>query len=155
MNDLFKLTLKQAAEGLKTKEFSSKELTTSVLDRIKKIDPKIGSFLLVTESIAFKQAEKADKLISENQILSYLTGIPFALKDIIVTKDIKTTAGSKILSDFIPPYSATVYEKLEGRASVLVGTTNLDEFGMGASTENSAYQVTKTPWDLSCVPGGR
>jgi aspartyl-tRNA(Asn)/glutamyl-tRNA(Gln) amidotransferase subunit A len=154
MNDLFKLTLKKAAEGLKKKEFSSKELTLSALDRIKKIDPKIDAFLLLTEELALGQAEKADKLMAENQNMGELTGIPFGLKDIIVTKNIRTTAGSKILSDFIPPYSAIVYEKLEQNHSVMVGKTNLDEFAMGASTENSGYKVTKNPWSMDRVPGG-
>jgi aspartyl-tRNA(Asn)/glutamyl-tRNA(Gln) amidotransferase subunit A len=154
MNDLFKLTLKQAAEGLKKKEFSSKELTTSFFDRVKKIEPKIDAFLLLTEELALEQAEKADKILTDNQNIGELIGVPFGLKDIIVTKNIRTTAGSKILSDFIPPYSATVYEKLEQNHSVMVGKTNLDEFAMGASTENSGYKITKNPWSTDRVPGG-
>jgi len=154
MNDLCKLTLKKAAEGLKKKEFSSKELTTAVLARIKKLDQKIGAFLLLTEELALGQAEKADKLLADNQNIGELIGVPFGLKDIIVTKNIRTTAGSKILSDFIPPYSATVYEKIEQNHSVMVGKTNLDEFAMGASTENSGYKITKNPWSTDRVPGG-
>lgn len=154
MDDLTKLTIKEAAAGLRKKEFSSKELAASVLGRIKKFDKRIQAYLLVTEDSALKQAEKADKLLAENSNLPTLIGIPYGLKDIIVTKGIRTTAGSKILSDFIPPYSATVYEKLEAEKAVLLGKTNMDEFGMGASTENSAYQVTKNPWDLLRVPGG-
>jgi len=152
--ELSKLSLKEAAEGLKLKKFTSKEITEAVIKKIKAIEPKIDAFLLVTEDFAIRKAKKADQLIADNQIISPLTGVPFAIKDIIVTKGIKTTAASKILEDFIPPYSATVYEKLENQGSVMVGKTNHDEFGMGASTENSAYKITKNPWDTSRVPGG-
>jgi aspartyl-tRNA(Asn)/glutamyl-tRNA(Gln) amidotransferase subunit A len=148
------LTIAQAAAGLKSKKFSSRELTQAVLKRIKNLDKRIRSFILVTEENAIKQADKADTLIANKQTSSLLTGIPVAVKDIIVTKDIKTTAGSRILEDFVPPYSATVFEKIEAKHTVLVGKTNLDEFAMGASTENSAYHITRNPWDTDRVPGG-
>ena len=154
MTDLNKLTIAKAGKGLRTKQFSSRELTTSIFENIKKIDKKVGSYLLTLEEKALKTADEADKLISDGQANSSLTGIPYSLKDIIVTKGIKTTAASRILEDFIPPYSATVYEKLENQKGVLLGKTNLDEFGMGASTENSAFQKTRNPWDLDRVPGG-
>jgi len=154
MTDLNKLTIAKAGKGLRTKQFSSRELTTSIFENIKKTDKKVGSYLLTLEEKALKTADEADKLISDGQANSSLTGIPYSLKDIIVTKGIKTTAASRILEDFIPPYSATVYEKLENQKGVLLGKTNLDEFGMGASTENSAFQKTRNPWDLDRVPGG-
>ena len=149
-----KITVKKAALALKDKKVSSKELTSSAFAQIEKLEPRIGAFLTLTKEIAERQAEKVDKLIANNQEIGPLAGIPMAIKDIIVTKDIRTTAGSKILSDFIPPYSATVHEKLNNAGAVLIGKTNLDEFAMGASTENSAYKITKIPWNLVRVPGG-
>ena len=151
--ELASLSLKEAADGLKSKKFSSTELTESVLQRIRLLEPKIDAYLLVTEEIAKKQAIKADRLITDKQVISPLTGVPFAIKDIIVTKGIRTTAASKILEDFIPPYSATVYEKMGGQGALMVGKSNLDEFACGASTENSDYKVTKNPWDA--YPAGR
>ena len=149
-----KITVKKAALALKDKKVSSKELTSLAFEQIEKLEPRIGAFLTLTKEIAERQAEKVDKLIANNQEIGPLAGIPMAIKDIIVTKDIRTTAGSKILSDFIPPYSATVHEKLNNAGAVLIGKTNLDEFAMGASTENSAYKITKNPWNLDRVPGG-
>lgn len=154
MNDLTSLTLAETAKGLEEKRFSSREITNSFLEKIKKNDPKIDAFLLVTGDHALKQADKADRLRHQNQKSNPFLGAPIALKDILVTKDIKTTAASKILENFIPPYSATVWEKIEEAGAVLLGKTNLDEFACGASTENSSYKVTKNPWDKTKVPGG-
>jgi aspartyl-tRNA(Asn)/glutamyl-tRNA(Gln) amidotransferase subunit A len=151
---LEKLTIKEGHQGLLGKEFSAKELTNDVFAQISKIEPKIDAYLLTTQETAIKQAEKVDSLIGRGEKVNYLAGIPAAIKDIIVTKNIRTTAGSKILSDFIPPYSATVYEKIDNLRAVTVGKTNLDEFAMGASTENSGFKPTKNPWDTSRVPGG-
>jgi aspartyl-tRNA(Asn)/glutamyl-tRNA(Gln) amidotransferase subunit A len=151
---LEKFAIKEAHQELMGKKFSAKELTNDVFAQISKIEPKIDAYLLTTQETAIKQAEKVDKLISENQKLNPLVGIPVAIKDNIVTRNTRTTAASKVLKDFIPPYSATVYEKLENSNTVLIGKANLDEFAMGGSTENSAFKVTKNPWDTSRVPGG-
>ncbi|HEX7456064.1 MAG TPA: Asp-tRNA(Asn)/Glu-tRNA(Gln) amidotransferase subunit GatA [Candidatus Nanoarchaeia archaeon] len=151
---LEKLTIKEAHQGVIGKKFSAKELSSEIFAQISKVEPKINAYLLTTEETALKQAEKVDKLISENQKLSPLAGSPVAIKDNIVTKNTRTTAASKVLKDFIPPYSATVYEKLENCNTVLIGKANLDEFAMGGSTENSAFKTTKNPWDISRVPGG-
>jgi aspartyl-tRNA(Asn)/glutamyl-tRNA(Gln) amidotransferase subunit A len=152
--ELEKKTIKEAHQGLIGKQFSAKELTNEVFAQISKREPKVDAYLLTTQELAIKQAKKVDKLISENQKLNPLAGIPVAIKDNIVTKNTRTTAASKVLKDFTPPYSATVYEKLENSNTVLAGKANLDEFAMGGSTENSAFKITKNPWDTSRVPGG-
>jgi aspartyl-tRNA(Asn)/glutamyl-tRNA(Gln) amidotransferase subunit A len=148
------LTITKAAKGLRHKEFSATELTNFFLSQIDKKGTSIGAYLLVTEEIALKEAKNVDELIANNQTLPPLAGIPVAVKDVICTKGITTTAASKILEDFVPPYDATVVAKLKENHAVILGKTNCDEFAMGASTENSAYKPTKNPYDLTCVPGG-
>lgn len=148
------MTIKELHASLRTKKVSSLELTTEALKRIEKENSKISAFLSITPEVALEQAKKADALIATEKEICWLTGIPFGLKDVIVTKDVTTTAGSKILEGFVPPYSATVYENLQSVKGVMVGKLNCDEFAMGASTENSAYAKTKNPWDLQRVPGG-
>ena len=118
------------------------------------MEPKINGFIRITEDLAINQAKKVDDLLANGQSISMISGVPASLKDVLVTKDVVTTAGSKILENFNPPYSATAAEKLLDNGLVLVGKTNMDEFAMGASTENSAYKITKNPWDVSRVPGG-
>lgn len=147
-------SIRKLHEGLKKKEFSSVELTKNTLDKINKQDKELKSFLKLTPEVALEQARKADQLLASEKEVCWLTGIPYGLKDVIITKDIETTASSKILEGFTPPYSATVYENLLSVKGVLVGKLNCDEFAMGASTENSAYQKTKNPIDSSYVPGG-
>ena len=151
--NLTKLTILEARKLLDKKEISSVELTQSTIDRIKKIDPVIGAFISFDEDFALKQAKKADELISSGSTYP-LTGIPFQLKDNICTTEIPTTCASKILKNFIPPYNATVTNKIYDQGAVLVGKGNLDEFAMGSSTENSAIKHTKNPWDFNLVPGG-
>ncbi len=151
--DLHELTINKAHTLLTRKEISSRELTKAVLDRISLVDEKVGAYITVTGNEALKQADLADKKIAQGNI-SFLTGIPLSIKDIICTQGITTTCGSKILENFIPPYDATVIGKLRKEGSVVVGKTNLDEFGMGSSTENSGLKITKNPWDLTRIPGG-
>jgi len=148
------LTLKQAALGLEKGDVSSVKLTKYYLDRIKKIDKDLNSFLLVTDKLALKAAKVSDDRRAKGKSLGILDGIPYALKDVFCTKGIKTTAASKILKDFIPPYNSTVYNKLKAQGAVMLGKTNTDEFTMGSSTENSAFKTTKNPWDKERVPGG-
>lgn len=152
--DLATLSIKEAHGGLSKKKFSSVELTSSVFSQIKKKEKDIDAYLTLTEELALEKAKAVDELLSANQVLSPLAGIPVAIKDVIVTKGIRTTAGSKILEDFIPPYDATVVRKLKENHSVFLGKTNCDEFAMGSSTENSAYKKTKNPHDLKRIPGG-
>ncbi|MBX4189376.1 Asp-tRNA(Asn)/Glu-tRNA(Gln) amidotransferase subunit GatA [Candidatus Parcubacteria bacterium] len=152
MIDLSKLTIQSAREALKKGEFTSRELTQASLDAIKEKDGGIHAFLDVFKG-ALAQADEADKKIAEGIDLPLL-GIPLALKDNILVEGEKASAGSKILRDFVAPYSATATQKLRDAGAVILGHTNCDEFAMGSSTENSAYGPTKNPRDLSRVPGG-
>ncbi len=151
MTDIFNLSVKQLSDALSKKELKPSEVTYAYLDNIEKTDGEIGSFLTVTKAHAIEQAKNFDKLCVLPNILS---GIPYSLKDNICTKGILTTCASKMLGSFVPSYSAFVYDKLKESGAVLLGKTNMDEFGMGSSTENSAFKITKNPLDKSLVPGG-
>jgi aspartyl-tRNA(Asn)/glutamyl-tRNA(Gln) amidotransferase subunit A len=146
-------TIHETHQLLKNKKVSSVELTQSALERVRKVDPQIRALVTVSEDLAMQQAARADKLISEGQITP-LTGIPGIIKDNICTRGIKTTCSSKMLENFVPPYNATVIEKLNACGMVMIGKANMDEFAMGSSTENSAFFTTHNPWDLDRVPGG-
>jgi len=147
------LTIAEAHKLLKTKQVSSVELTKSYLERIKQVEPKVKALVTVTEENALSQAAEADKKISAGE-MTYLTGVPGIIKDNICTKGIRTTCSSKMLENFVPPYNATVMNKLNAAGMVMLGKSNLDEFAMGSSTENSAFFTTRNPWDLDRVPGG-
>jgi aspartyl-tRNA(Asn)/glutamyl-tRNA(Gln) amidotransferase subunit A len=152
---LNELTILEASKGLKNKEFSSVELTKACLKRIKETDSKIKSFITITEDVALAQARMADKEVrSGNGEKNFLLGIPCSIKDVIVTKDILTTAASNILNNYVPPYDATLVEKLKRRGMVMLGKVNCDAFAHGSSTENSDFFTTRNPWDLERVPGG-
>ena len=151
--ELNQLQIKEARDLLQRGELSSVELTAAILARIIAIDDALGSYLTVTGDLALSQAAEADRRIAAGE-KSLLLGIPVAIKDIITTQDVQTTAGSRILEGFVPPYSAFVAERLRQAGAVLIGKTNTDEFAMGSSTENSAYRLTRNPWDLTRVPGG-
>ncbi|MDO8519768.1 MAG: Asp-tRNA(Asn)/Glu-tRNA(Gln) amidotransferase subunit GatA [Deltaproteobacteria bacterium] len=153
MPDITSLTIHELAEKLRKKEVSSVEITQKYLDRIGKLDSKIGAYLTVCAEQALAVAAVADKRIAAGYAVP-LTGIPLGPKDIYLTEGIPTTCASKILEGYIPPYNGTVIQKFLDAGSVILGKVNLDEFAMGSSTENSAYQITKNPWDLSRVPGG-
>jgi aspartyl-tRNA(Asn)/glutamyl-tRNA(Gln) amidotransferase subunit A len=150
--DLHELTIKRAAQALKSKEISAKELTQQYLDRIEQVDPQVHAYLYVGKEQALAQAEAADKIMDDN--VSELTGIPYAVKDNILVSGYQATAASKILENYIAPNDATAIKKLKQSAPVILGKTNLDEFAMGSSTENSAYGPSKNPYDLARVPGG-
>jgi aspartyl-tRNA(Asn)/glutamyl-tRNA(Gln) amidotransferase subunit A len=150
---LTELTLNEAREKLRNRECSSVELTRAFLDRIERLEPQIGAYINVFPEKALEQAEKADQRLSRGEG-GPLTGIPLAVKDVISTKGLPTTCASRMLADYLPPYDATVITRLEEQGYVLLGKTNLDEFAMGSSTENSALQTTRNPWDGEAVPGG-
>ena len=151
--ELHELTLKEQLEGLKNLNFSSVELTDHYLKRIKAIDPDINSYITVTEELALSQAKEADTRYNNNNPLD-LDGIPLAHKDIFCTENILTTCGSKMLSDFIAPYSSTVVSKFIEKGTVMLGKTNMDEFAMGSSNETSYFGPVKNPWNKEYVPGG-
>jgi len=148
------LTIKEASELIKGKEISPVELTQSVLDRIQDKDEKLNTYITVLSEKALQSAKKAEEEISSGNYLGPLHGIPLGLKDIFITKDITTTCGSKMLENFIPPYDATVTQKLLDSGAVILGKNNMDEFAMGSSTETSYFGPTANPWDLERVPGG-
>ncbi len=147
-------SIRKLHQQLINKERSAVEITQEALDRIAQLEPKLKSFLCVTPDRALEQARQVDAKIAAGEEIGMLAGIPIAIKDNLCTEGIRTTCGSKILENFIPPYESTVTQKLAAAGAVMVGKTNLDEFAMGSSTENSAYQVTANPWDLKRVPGG-
>jgi len=147
------LTIHEAHRLLKTKQLSSVELTKACLERISQVEPKVHALVTITDELALRQAQKADELIAGGDT-NPLTGIPGLIKDNMCTKGIRTTCSSKILENFVPPYDATVIEKLKDCGGVVVGKANMDEFAMGSSTEHSALFTTHNPWDLSRVPGG-
>ncbi|WP_143317921.1 Asp-tRNA(Asn)/Glu-tRNA(Gln) amidotransferase subunit GatA [Clostridium sp. HBUAS56017] len=152
--DIRNMDICEIKDGVLQGKFTAIEVTTSLFEAIKEIDPKVQSYLRLCEDSALKQAEKIDKKIANKEPVGALVGVPIAIKDNICTDGISTTCASKMLEDFIPPYNATVIEKLLKEDAIIVGKTNMDEFAMGSSTENSAFQTTKNPWDLQRVPGG-
>jgi len=151
---LYELTITKAREGLRKKEFSAVELCRAFLERIKALNPKIFAFLTVSEDSALAQAKAIDDAILLKRDIPVLAGIPFAVKDNILVEGVKCTAGSRILENYIALYDATVIRKLKEGGGVILGKTNLDEFAMGSSTENSFFGPTRNPRDLKRVPGG-
>ena len=150
---LHELTIQKAHELLSNQSISSVELTQAVLERIETVEPDISAYITICAESALAEAKIADEAIAAGNISS-LTGIPLGIKDLICTKGIPTTCGSKILADFTPPYDAFVIQKLKNAGAIIIGKLNMDEFAMGSSNEFSAVKVTHNPWDLSRIPGG-
>ena len=154
MGKLNELTISKAAKGLKEKKFSSVDLLQDCLAAIKERNEELNAFVTVDEEGAMKTAKTVDKKIAAGESLAILAGIPCAVKDLICTKGVRTTCCSPILKDFVPPYDATVIEKLKAQDMVMIGKTNLDEFACGGSSEHSCFGPTKNPFDLGRVAGG-
>jgi aspartyl-tRNA(Asn)/glutamyl-tRNA(Gln) amidotransferase subunit A len=152
--DLHELSLQQAHELLSSRKISSEELTRAYLERIQRLDPQVKAYVTVSEDVALEQAREADQRLQAGENISPLTGIPYAVKDSLSTRGVKTTCSSKILENYKPFYDCTAIKKLKSPNAVLLGKTNMDEFGMGSSTENSGFFTTRNPWNYEHVPGG-
>ena len=147
-------SIKELHQQLVSKERSAVEIAQATLKQIEAVEPKVKAFLSVTADEAMAVARAVDDKIAAGESIGILEGIPLGIKDNMCTKGIKTTCASQILANFVPPYDSTVTQKLKDAGAVFVGKTNLDEFAMGGSTENSSFQTTANPWDLTRVPGG-
>jgi aspartyl-tRNA(Asn)/glutamyl-tRNA(Gln) amidotransferase subunit A len=154
VTDLTRADVSELSRLLSTGEVSAVEVTRAHLDRIAADDTRLGAYLHVGDDAALAAATAVDEARAAGSALGPLAGVPVALKDLVVTEGVPTTSGSKILEGWRPPYSATIATRLADAGTVLLGKTNMDEFAMGSSTENSAYQVTRNPWDLDRIPGG-
>ncbi len=159
MSALTDLSARQALSALRSGELSSVELTRACLERIERLEPTLQAFITRTPELALRQAEAADRRRAEGQRsptagLPPLLGLPLAVKDVLALEGVRCTAGSRVLETFVPPYTATTVQRLLDAGVVVVGKTNTDEFAMGSSTENSAYQLTANPWNTGRVPGG-
>lgn len=152
--NLNELTIKEAHKGLVNGDFSSEEITKACLERVEKLNPKLNAFITICNKEALAMAKAADKKIKAKDNVHYLTGLPLSVKDVICTKGIRTTGAAKILDNYVPPYDATVIKKIKDAGGVIVGKTNCDAFGHGASNENSHYGPVKNPWDTTKVSGG-
>ncbi|MCK9229601.1 MAG: Asp-tRNA(Asn)/Glu-tRNA(Gln) amidotransferase subunit GatA [Syntrophales bacterium] len=152
--ELFELTIHELGEKLHRGETTSLEITESLFERIEAVEDRVHSYITLMKDSALESARQSDLRRREGAAAGPLEGIPVAIKDLLCTRDVPTTCGSRFLETFIPPYDATVVEKLRQAGAVIVGKTNLDEFAMGSSTETSYYGVTRNPWDLERIPGG-
>src|ERR687897_100640 len=153
MSNLYTLNVDQVVNGIKNGEFTSEEYVSQIIERIKKVDKKINSFITINDN-ALVQAQQIDKKIRSGLTVGSLAGIVVGVKDNISTAGLKTTCASKMLSDYVPPYDATVIKRLKEKGAIIIGKLNLDEFAMGSTTEWSSYGLTRNPWNLDYVCGG-
>jgi aspartyl-tRNA(Asn)/glutamyl-tRNA(Gln) amidotransferase subunit A len=150
---LYELTISEARKGLEEKKFSSSELTSACLERIKSVEPKLHAFVTLTEEQALQQAQKADFLLGSGEVRPLL-GIPISIKDNFCTNGILTTASSNVLRNFVPPYDATVVRRVNEAGAISLGKTNMDAFAHGSSTETSDFGASRNPWNIERLPGG-
>ena len=151
--ELYDLTIEDAHQQLIAGDLTAVALTQAILDRIAAVEPQIAAYITLDAEGALTQAAAADRRIAEGDATP-LTGIPMGIKDVVCTQGLRTTCGSRLLENFTPPYNATVMDKLQAAGAVILGKLNMDEFAMGSSTENSAYKITRNPWNLDHIPGG-
>lgn len=154
MEKLFAFTAREIVAKIAAGEITAKDCVVSIFERIREVEDKVHSYVTLTEELATKQAVEVDRKIAKGKRLSRLIGVPTALKDVICTGGIPTTCSSRMLKEFIPPYDATVVERMRMEDFVVIGKTNMDEFAMGSSTETSYFGSTRNPWNTSRVPGG-
>ncbi|MBC7327884.1 Asp-tRNA(Asn)/Glu-tRNA(Gln) amidotransferase subunit GatA [bacterium] len=152
--EIFGLTAREISEKVRKKEISPKEVVSAFLERVEEIEPKVRAFISITPELAMETAKQIEEHLMKGEDIGLLAGVPIAIKDNICTKGIRTTCASRILENFVPPYDATVVKLLKEAGAIIVGKTNMDEFAMGSSTENSAFFPTHNPYDLDRVPGG-
>lgn len=148
------LQANEIRESIIARRFTAVEVVTALFDRIKEVEPKVQAYITLCEEKALEKAKEVDEKIAAGKPVGRLAGVPIAIKDNICTDGTLTTCASKMLGDFVPPYDATVIKKLLKEDAIIIGKTNMDEFAMGSSTENSSFKTTKNPWDLTRVPGG-
>jgi len=148
------LQANEIRESIIARRFTAVEVVTALFDRIKEVEPKVQAYITLCEEKALQRAKEVDEKIASGKTVGRLAGVPIAIKDNICTDGTLTTCASKMLGDFVPPYDATVIKKLLKEDAIIIGKTNMDEFAMGSSTENSSFKSTKNPWDLTRVPGG-
>ncbi|KYH41933.1 MAG: Aspartyl-tRNA(Asn) amidotransferase subunit A / Glutamyl-tRNA(Gln) amidotransferase subunit A [Candidatus Bathyarchaeota archaeon B26-2] len=154
MPRLYELTGREVSERIRSRELTAKEYISSILERIREVEGRVHAFVTVLEEEALKRAEEIDRKADSGRSLGMLCGVAVAVKDNICTRGIRTTCSSRMLEDFVPPYNATVVERLLKEDAIIIGKTNMDEFAMGSTTETSYFGATRNPWNLSFVPGG-
>lgn len=152
--ELYHLTVSELAKKIKEKEVSIREVLDSIYGRIQAVEKEVDAYVTLTKELAYKRGEVLQERLDNGENIGVMGGVPIAIKDNICTNGVTTTCSSKMLENFVPFYNATVMERLEDEGAIVIGKTNMDEFAMGSSTENSAIKKTKNPWDLERVPGG-